>query len=261
MTTTGRGSFSRNARAAANWRWRARCVRSPVTTTRSGRTCDRSANSRSAMVSSCRPKCRSEIWAMVFTTGRTGCEPQRAATAWVRCLLLRQRVADRTLDLERLLDGGARHHALVMRRQAGKVAGVRLHCIDKAPIKPEQMNVGDRIALDGPFPATQAPLGDVEYFTPPLGTDAPGRVDRRGDERHPRDRLRLLFETAARPQARLGETLGQIIQDPRDFGQRPAVDQQGRHLGFEVDGEVFRFVLLAFGERDQPALEIDADLV
>src|ERR1700739_4367260 len=112
MTMIGRGSFSRHGGDVAHCRWGAGCVKAPVITTRSGRASDRSASSRSAMVSSCRPKCRSEIWAMVFTTGPAA--GQRAATALGARPLLRQRVADRPLDLERPLHGGAVHHAIVM---------------------------------------------------------------------------------------------------------------------------------------------------
>src|ERR1700712_2960686 len=61
----GVGNVSRNARAALNWSVRARCVRSPETTTRWGcsEVTQRRSGARSA--SSTRPKCRSDNWTMV----------------------------------------------------------------------------------------------------------------------------------------------------------------------------------------------------
>src|SRR5271163_1641785 len=155
---------------------------------------DMSASRRSAAVSSCRPKCRSEIWAIVRT-------------------LLRQGVPDRAFDFERSLHGGARHHAFVMSRQAGEVGEVRLQRIYKAPIEPKQMDIGDRITPDCPFAPGQSLLGDAEHLSPAFGTDAPGRVDRRCDERHPRYRLRFGFEAPCGPESGFGKAFGEIIED------------------------------------------------
>ena len=66
---TGAGSLSRNARARVNWSLRARWVRSPETTTRSGRSSQMSATSDSASSSSWAPKWMSDRWTMTGTGG------------------------------------------------------------------------------------------------------------------------------------------------------------------------------------------------
>src|SRR5262245_65630085 len=115
--------------------------------------------------------------------------------------LLREREAYCALDLERPLDRRARHHALVMSCKTGEVAGGGVLRVDEAPKEAKEMDVGDRIALDRPLPSPQPTLGDAEHLPPALDTDAAGRMNCRGDERHPRQHLRLGLETALRPQA------------------------------------------------------------
>src|SRR5580692_857202 len=148
---------------------------------------------------------------------------RRRSLANFRIELLRQGVPDCALDLDGPPHRRQRHHPFVMSRQAGEVAGRRLHRAHKAPIEPKQMDIRDRIAVDRPLPAAQPPLGDAEDLFPALGTDPPGRVDRRRDERHPRYRLRLGFEAADGPEPGLRKAFSKIIEDCRDFGQRPAV--------------------------------------
>ena len=65
ITSNGRPTRSRNASAAANSALRARWVRSPLTTTRSQPEACRLVSSASTTTPSWRPKCRSEIWAIV----------------------------------------------------------------------------------------------------------------------------------------------------------------------------------------------------
>ena len=45
------------------------------------------------------------------------------------------------------------------------------------------------------------------------------------------------------------------------LGQRPAVDQEQRHLGLGVEGQILGRALLALLERDRPRLEGDARLI
>src|SRR5580692_5304367 len=184
---------------------------------------------------------------------------RRRSLANFRIELLRQGVPDCALDLDGPPHRRQRHHPFVMSRQAGEVAGRRLHRAHKAPIEPKQMDIRDRIALDRPLPAAQPPLGDAEDLFPALDADPTRRVDRRGNERHPRYRLRLGLETSRGPQSRLRKTLGQIVEDRRHFGQPPTVDQQCRHLAFRIDCKIFGAVLLPLGERY--SVSMDAPLV
>jgi len=73
--------------------------------------------------------------------------------------------------------------------------------------------------------------------------------------------LGLSFEVACREETSVRKALGEIVEDRRHFGQRPAVDEQGRNFAFGVQLEVSRRVLFALGKRYPPALEIDADLM
>src|SRR5437763_8644351 len=98
----------------------------------------------------------------------------------------RQIIADRRLRLQRLLHRRPRYHAVVMRIEVRIGAAVRVQRIDKPPEQPEQVDIGDRIAIDGPLAAAKALFGEPEDLAPAIVAGAAGRVDRRGDKRHPR---------------------------------------------------------------------------
>src|SRR5947208_16020816 len=96
--------------------------------------------------------------------------------------------------------------------------------VDKTPVQPEQVDVRDRVAVDGPFAGPKALVGEDEYFAPAVVAGAASRVDRRGDERHPGDDARLALDVAVlRQQIRLGIAARQVPQRRGDLGQWPAV--------------------------------------
>jgi hypothetical protein len=65
-------------------------------------------------------------------------------------------------------------------------------------------------------------------------------MDRRSEERHPRDRLRLRLEIAGRKERRLRKSLREVEEDRGHLGQRPPVDEQSGHLALRVQGKVLR---------------------
>ena len=141
-------------------------------------------------------------------------------------------------------------------------AAVRVQRIDKPPEQPEQVDIGDRIAIDGPLAAAKALFGEHEDLAPAIVAGAAGRVDRRGDKRHPRDDSGFAFDIAVlRQQPGLRVTPRQIPEGRRDLGQRPAVDHQGRHLAFGIDPEIAGFAVGVLMQRDVVQLERGADLV
>src|SRR5215470_880602 len=81
----------------------------------------------------------------------------------------------------------ARHHAIEMTAQIRVDAGRDVERDHEAPVQPEQVDVGDRIAIYCPIVRPEPLLGERENLMPTLVADAPRRVDRRGGERHPRD--------------------------------------------------------------------------
>src|SRR5881227_2078755 len=108
----------------------------------------------------------------------------------------RQIVADRRLRLQRLLHRRPCYHAVVMPVKAGVGLARGVQRIDKPPEQPEQVDIGDRIAIDGPLAAAEALFGEPEDLAPAIVAGSAGRVDRRGDKRHPRDDPRFAIDIA-----------------------------------------------------------------
>src|SRR4029077_17362763 len=97
----------------------------------------------------------------------------------------RQLVADRAFDLDRLFARRPGHHSRVMRIEIRKRAGRGLQRIEKPPIEPEQMNVGDRaVRAERPCRA-EAPVRDRIDLSRMIQALPARRMQRRCDERHP----------------------------------------------------------------------------
>jgi hypothetical protein len=149
-----------------------------------------------------------------------------------------------------------------MSGEVGERVGMRAERADEAPIQPEQVNVGDRIARSNrPIAISEPFVGDLEHLDRTLAAGAPRRMHGRGDERHPGDNLRLGVDVAGRPQICRRKAAGEVVQHRCDFGKRPAPDDQRRHLTFRVERQVFGRALLLFAERDPPRLKWHPDLV
>jgi hypothetical protein len=77
----------------------------------------------------------------------------------------------------------------------------------------------------------------------------------------PGQRLRLGLDIVRRQQSGVGKALGEIEQDGGDFGQRTAVDDEGRDLAFRIEREKFGRAHVVLLERHRLGLEGDTDLV
>src|SRR5215475_3318757 len=173
----------------------------------------------------------------------------------------RQLVSNLRFNLDRLLDRRSRHHALVVALDVEEVARREIERIAEAPEQAEQVDVGDRIAAaHRPFVVSQPLVGELVDRARMVEPLPACRMDGRGDERHPRHRLRLGLDIL-RQQAGLREPLGEIEQDAGHFGEQSAVDQQGRHLALRIDGPERGSLMLLLGKRHRLGLEARADLV
>ena len=125
-------------------------------------------------------------------------------------MLPRQFITDRRFDRDRPLHGGPGHHPRVVRVEIREGAWRGFERIEKPPIEPEQMNVGDRIFLAERPSCAQAPVGDAIDDLRMIEPALPRRMQRRGDEGHPGDRLCLGLDIAKRQQPRVREAPREI---------------------------------------------------
>src|SRR5271170_940404 len=99
--------------------------------------------------------------------------------------LRRKFVTERSLDFQSSLHGGARHHAVVVSEEVGKLGARQLERIAETPKQPEQVDVRYRVGSHCPLATSKAVLGDRINGPGVVGALAPGRMHRRRDEGHP----------------------------------------------------------------------------
>src|SRR5579883_3568517 len=113
------------------------------------------------------------------------------------------------------------------------------------------MYVGDRIGADRPLLLAQPPIRDGVDLCGCLGPKPARRMERRGDEGHPGDHLRLGLDITWRQERSLRITTREKEQDGGDLGEGPPIDQEGRDLTLWIEREKRRCPLLVPGERQR----------